>query len=87
MIIIINILISPKSIDNGQPKKYHYGVIKINSEVNDMDGQSTWISPRAKLENLIQEYRVIYGPMTQAQAIKAMRAELQQIANGSILIK
>jgi hypothetical protein len=52
-----------------------------------MDGQSTWISPRAKLENLIQEYRVIYGPMTQAQAIKAMRAELQQIANGSILIK
>ena len=51
------------------------------------DNQTEWVSPRTKLVNLIMEYRNVYGPMTQAQAIKAMRSELQEIAKGSILIR
>jgi hypothetical protein len=55
--------------------------------MTDQTTQAEWISPRTKLENLIREYQIVYGPMGQAQAIKEMRSDLRAIANGSILIK
>tara|TARA_R100001244_G_scaffold109427_1_gene81000 strand:- start:318 stop:551 length:234 start_codon:yes stop_codon:yes gene_type:complete len=41
-----------------------------------MDGQSTWVSPRVKLADLLKEYALTYA-YTPDQAIKAMRSDLQ----------
>ena len=38
--------------------------------------QTEWVSPRAKLEDLVMEYRMTYG-YTFNEAVKAMRHDLQ----------
>jgi hypothetical protein len=54
--------------------------------MTDPTAQTEWISPRAKLLDLIHEYRTIYGPMSETQAIKEMRHDLQVQKNNLAIV-